>query len=135
MAPENPVREWRVALTLDDFDRAVAFYRDALGLPQLADWSSADGRVILLDAGRATLELFDGPQAAMVDDVEVGRRVAGEVRFALEVADSAATADELERAGAERLGGPVETPWRDVNVRLRAPDGMQLTLFTPAADE
>jgi lactoylglutathione lyase len=135
MATVNPVRELRIALTVDDFVGAVAFYRDALGLPQLADWSSADGRVILLDAGRATLELFDEPQAAMVDGVEVGQRVAGSVRFALEVADSPAAADELERAGAERLGGPVETPWRDVNVRLRAPDGMQLTLFTPASGE
>ena len=35
-------------------------------------------------------------------------------------------------AGAELLGGPVETPWHDVNVRLVAPDGLQLTLFTPA---
>jgi len=38
--------------------------------------------------------------------------------------------DRLEEAGAERLGGPVETPWRHLNIRLRAPDGMQLTLFT-----
>jgi len=49
----------RVALTVPNFDDAVAFYRDALGLEQLADWSGEDGRVILLDAGRATLELFD----------------------------------------------------------------------------
>ena len=29
--------------------------------------------------------------------------------------------------------GPVETPWGDTNVRVRAPDGMQLTLFaTPS---
>ncbi len=26
----------------------------------------------------------------------------------------------------------METPWGDRNVRVRAPDGMQLTLFTPA---
>jgi len=124
------VRELRVALTVDDFDAALAFYRDALGLPQVADWSSADGRVVVLAAGRATIELLDEPQAATVDAVEVGRRVAGPVRLALEVVDSAATADRLEGAGAERLGGPVETPWRDLNVRLRGPDGMQLTLFT-----
>ena len=37
-----------------------------------------------------------------------------------------------EHREAERLGGPVETPWRHRNVRLRAPDGMQLTLFTIA---
>ena len=127
---ESPVRELRLALTVDDFDAAVAFYRDALGLPQLADWSSPQGRVVVLEAGRATLELFDEAQAALVDGIEVGRRVAGPLRIALEVDDSRATGDRLEAAGAERLGGPVETPWHDVNVRLRAPDGMQLTLFT-----
>ena len=58
--------------------------------------------------------------------------MAGRVRIAFEVDDSAAAADELEEAGAERLGGPVEPPWHDVNVRVRGPDGMQLTLFTPA---
>ena len=46
------------------------------------------------------------------------------------VEDSAAIAAQLETAGAERLGGPVVTPWSHRNVRLRTPDGMQLTLFT-----
>jgi len=124
------VRELRIALTVDDFDAALAFYRDALGLPQVADWSSTEGRVVLLEAGRATIELFDEAQAALVDEIEVGRRVAGPVRIALEVGDSAAAAATLEEAGATRLGVPVETPWRDLNVRLEAPDGMQLTLFT-----
>ena len=131
MSDDSPVRELRLALTVPDFDRALAFYRDALGLPQLADWSTETGRVIVLDAGRATIELLDEPQAATVDEIEVGRRVAGSVRVALEVVDSAAAGERLVAAGAERLGGPVETPWRDRNVRLRAPDGLQLTLFTP----
>ena len=52
--------------------------------------------------------------------------------MALEVEDSAALAQRLEAAGARRLGGPVVTPWGDRNVRLEAPDGMQLTLFTIA---
>jgi catechol 2,3-dioxygenase-like lactoylglutathione lyase family enzyme len=124
------VRELRVALTVDDYDEAVAFYRDALGLPQLEVWESPQGRVILLEAGRATLELLEEGHAAEVDEIEVGRRVAGPVRLALEVDDSAGTAEELVTAGAERVGGPVETPWRHRNVRLEAPDGMQLTLFT-----
>jgi catechol 2,3-dioxygenase-like lactoylglutathione lyase family enzyme len=37
------VTELRVALTVADFDAAVAFYRDALGLVQSADWSSDEG--------------------------------------------------------------------------------------------
>jgi hypothetical protein len=60
----------------------------------------------------------------------VGRRVAGAVRVAFEVADSRALAARLVAAGAEQLADPVETPWNDLNVRLRAPDGLQLTLFT-----
>jgi catechol 2,3-dioxygenase-like lactoylglutathione lyase family enzyme len=125
------VTELRVALTVADFDTAVAFYRDALGLPQVADWSSSDGRVMLLEAGRATLELLDQPQAATVDMIEAGRRVSGFVRIALEVADSDGTARRLVAAGADEVAPAVTTPWGDRNARVRAPDGMQLTLFTP----
>jgi lactoylglutathione lyase len=131
MSAEPPVRELRLALTVEDFDGALDFYRDALGLPLLDAWAAPDGFVAILDAGRATLELLSTGQAESIDAIEVGERVAGPVRIALAVDDSAAIADALEAAGAERLGGPVETPWRHLNVRLRAPDGMQLTLFTP----
>jgi catechol 2,3-dioxygenase-like lactoylglutathione lyase family enzyme len=126
------VKELRVALTVDDFDGALAFYRDTLGLEMRDMWVTEGARGVLLEAGRATLELFDEGQAAMVDEIEVGRRVAGAVRIAFEVDDSRAVSERLVDAGAEPLGGPVETPWHDVNVRLAAPDGMQLTLFTPA---
>ena len=126
------VGELRVALTVPDFDAAVAFYRDALGLEQVADWSSDDGRVVLLEAGRATLELFDERQAETVDRIEAGTRVSGTVRLALEVADSEALARRLVEAGAEEVAPPVTAPWGDRNARLRAPDGMQLTLFSPA---
>ena len=126
----TPVAELRVALTVADFDEAVAFYRDALGLEQVADWSGDDGRVILLSAGRATLELFDEAQAAKVDQIEAGSRVSGAVRLALEVTDSEETARQLVDAGAEQVAPPVITPWGDLNARVRAPDGMQLTLFT-----
>jgi lactoylglutathione lyase len=124
------VKELRLALTVDDFDEALAFYRDTLALEMRDMWVADGARGVLLEAGRATLELLDEGQAAMVDGIEVGRRVAGTVRVAFAVDDSAAAAGALEAAGAERLGGPVETPWGDVNVRLVAPDGMQLTLFT-----
>ena len=122
--------ELRIALTVPDFDQAVAFYRDTLGLEQLADWSGEDGRVILLEAGSATLELFDERQAESVDRIEAGRRVSGPVRFAISVDDLDATADRLVAAGAEAMAPPVEPPWGGRNARLRTPDGMQLTLFS-----
>ena len=123
------VTELRVALTVADFDRALAFYRDALGLEQVADWSSEDGRVVLLEAGRATLELLDEAQSGRVDGIEAGRRLSGAVRLAFEVTDSEDTARLLVAAGAEQVAPPVATPWGDRNARVRAPDGMQLTLF------
>jgi methylmalonyl-CoA/ethylmalonyl-CoA epimerase len=125
------VTELRVALTVAEFDEAVAFYRDALGLVQIADWSDDQGRVILLSAGRATLELFDEAQAARIDAIEAGKRVSGTVRLAVEVANSEETARRLVSAGAEVVAPPVLTPWGDRNARVQAPDGMQLTLFSP----
>ena len=126
------VKELRLVLTVPDFDAALAFYRDALGLDLEAVWESEGGHVVLLSAGRATLELVDEAHAAEIDRLEVGRRVAGPVRVAFRVDDSGAVATELEAAGATRIAGPVITPWNDRNVRLEAPDGTQLTLFTPA---
>jgi methylmalonyl-CoA/ethylmalonyl-CoA epimerase len=120
----------RVVLTVPDFDKAVAFYRDVLGLEQLADWSGDDGRVILLDVGHATLELFDEWQAESVDRIEAGRRVSGPVRLALEVEDPDGNAQRLVLAGATAEAPPVVPPWGGRNVRLRTPDGMQLTLFS-----
>jgi methylmalonyl-CoA/ethylmalonyl-CoA epimerase len=125
------IRELRVALTVDDYDRAVAFYRDALGLAEVETWDRPNGRGTILDAGRATLELFDPLQAETLDEIEVGRRVSGAIRFAIHVDDSAAAARELVGAGATAEHAPVVTPWGDRNARVRAPDGMQLTLFTP----
>jgi lactoylglutathione lyase len=126
----SPVRELRLALTVERYGEALAFYRDVLGLPVVEAWEGPDGSGAVLDAGRATLELLSVPQAELVDRVEVGSRVAGPVRVALEVADSVETAGRLVAGGAESLAEPVVTPWRHRNVRLRAPDGMQLTLFT-----
>jgi lactoylglutathione lyase len=124
------VTELRVALTVADFDEALRFYRDALGLEQLADWSSDTGRVILLEAGRATLELLDESQAETVDAIEAGGRVSGAVRLALELPISEETALRLVNAGGEQVAPPVTTQWGDRNARVRTADGMQLTLFT-----
>ena len=127
---ESPVRELRLAVTVDNYDEAVRFYRDALGLPVIEEWDDAGGSGAILDAGRATLELLSVAQSDLVDRVEVGELVSGPIRLALEVEDSAATSELLQEAGATHIAGPVVTPWRHSNVRLQAPDGMQLTLFT-----
>jgi len=131
---QSPVNELRLVVTADDWDHAVRFYCDALGLPQLADYSSDEGRVVLLGAGRATVEIVDAAQAAFIDRVEVGERVAGHIRVALEVADATATTDVLVAAGADLIKAPTRTPWDSLNARLAAPAGLQLTLFEELGD-
>ncbi|GGM95200.1 lyase [Lentzea pudingi] len=123
------VRELRLVVTAADYDEALRFYRDVLGLEQRAAFASDGGRVTILEAGRATLEIADPPHAEFIDEVEVGTRVAGHVRIAFEVDDSAATTRELEAAGAEVIAEPTRTPWNSLNARLQAPAGLQLTLF------
>jgi lactoylglutathione lyase len=122
------VTRLRLVVTAPDYEQALHFHRDVLGLPEHAAYTSPRGRVTILEAGRATLELADPPQAAYIDDVEVGRRVAGHIRVAFEVSDSAATA-ELPAAGATVIAGPAPPPWQSLNARLEGPAGLQLTLF------
>jgi lactoylglutathione lyase len=123
------VRQLRLVVTVEDYETAVRFYRDVLGLPEQAAFATPDGRVTILEAGQATLELADPAQAEFIDRVEVGRRVAGHIRVAFEVDDATAAATELAGAGAELIAPPTRTPWDSLNARLAAPGGLQLTLF------
>jgi predicted enzyme related to lactoylglutathione lyase len=125
----NPVRELRLVITVEDFDRAIAFWRDTLGLEEQLAVSSEDGRVAILKAGVATLEIADRNQAGFIDGIEVGRCVSGQFRVALRVDDVPAATEVFEAAGAKLLGAPRPTPFRSTNSRLEAPDGVQLTLF------
>ncbi|GAA2281957.1 hypothetical protein GCM10010234_19110 [Streptomyces hawaiiensis] len=134
MSDAPAVRELRLVVTAEDYDAALHFYRDVLGLPERAAFASEDGRVTILEAGRATLELTDPNHAAFIDDVEVGRRVAGHIRVAFEVDDSTATTAKLAAAGAEVVAEPTRTPWNSLNSRLEAPGALQLTLFTELGD-
>ena len=119
----------RLVVTADDYEQALRFYRDVLGLPERAAYNSPGGRVTILEAGRATLELADPPHAAYIDQVEVGRRVAGHIRVAFEVGDTSAATATLAQAGATVIAEPVPTPWQSLNARLEGPAGLQLTLF------
>lgn len=127
---DGPVLQMRLVVEVEDFEEALAFYRDVLGLPEQAAFEGGnDARVVILDAGRATLELANPAQKRMIDDVEVGHQVAPHLRVAFEVVDAVGTTARLAEAGATVLAEPIETPWRSLNSRLTAPAGLQLTLF------
>lgn len=126
----SSVLQMRLVVETDDFDSALRFYRDALGLAEEAAFEGdGDARVVILDAGRATFELVNAPQRRMIDAIEVGRDASPRIRVAFEVADSVAVTARLGAAGATVIGGPAETPWHSLNTRLEAPADLQLTLF------
>jgi len=129
--PSPPtVTQLRLVVEAEDFDDAVGFYRDVLGLrEEFFVESEGDARVIALQAGRATLEIINPGQRRLIDQLEVGSEVSRHIRVAFEVADANLTTDRLVAAGAELLAAPTETPWRSLNSRLEAPAGLQITLF------
>ena len=134
--PENRrVLQMRLVVEAADYDQAVAFYRDVLGLPEELVVEGANGeKVTILDAGRATLELSNPAQVAMIDEVEVGRRVSPRLRVCFEVVDAEQTTRDLVEGGADLLASPTVTPWESLNSRLAAPAGLQLTLFEELDD-
>lgn len=131
---ERRVLQMRLVVEAANYEQAVAFYRDVLGLPEeLAVHGEQGEKVTILDAGRATLELSNPAQVAMIDEVEVGRRVSPRLRVCFEVADAEGTTRRLVDAGAELIAAPTVTPWQSLNSRLEAPADLQLTLFEELA--
>jgi predicted enzyme related to lactoylglutathione lyase len=129
------VSELRLVVTAADYEEALRFYRDVLGLSERAAYSSPGGRVTILEAGRATLEIADPSHAAYIDDVEVGRRVAGHIRVAFQVRDATSATSALAAGGARVIAEPTQTPWRSLNSRLDGPGDLQLTLFSDLPEE
>ena len=127
--PKSPVFELRVAITTREYERLVKFYCDGLGIEPAALWNNGQGHALILDMGKATLEIFDEAQAETIDQLEAEKRVSGAIRFALQVPELETAMERLLAHGATLVHPPVLTPWGDYNVRLQDPDGMQITLF------
>jgi len=124
-----PIHELRVAITTNDYERLVKFYCAGLGIEPAAIWNNGQGQALVLNMGQATLEIFDEAQAETIDELEAGRRISGQIRFALQVPDLKAAMERFLANGAILIHPPIMTPWGDYNVRLQDPDGMQITLF------
>ena len=127
---KKPVKQLRLVVHTEDYEQALRFYRDVLGLEQrVAFEGEGDARVVILDAGLATLELANPEQSRMIDDVEAEGRPSAPLRVAFEVEDSAGTTEKLVDAGADLIAAPRTTPWQSVNSRIHAPAGLEVTLF------
>ena len=135
LSPKTSVRQLRIVVEAEDYEEALTFFRDVLGLPEEESYAGEGGaRVAILDAGRATLELSNPAQVRLIDSVETDGVRSPHLRVAFEVDDSAGVTAELEEAGAEVLASPRVTPWNSLNARLAAPAGLQVTLFQELDD-
>jgi catechol 2,3-dioxygenase-like lactoylglutathione lyase family enzyme len=118
------VLQSRVLLRPADFDAAVAFYEQRLGLVRYRDWGAPGHRGVVYFLGGGFLELTEG-----------GRHVrpAG-VRLWLQVADIAAARDELATAGVTILAEPERKPWGLHEMEIAAPDGLVLVVVETPVD-
>jgi predicted enzyme related to lactoylglutathione lyase len=126
----GPVLQLRLVVEADDYEEAVRFYRDVLGLREEESFEGEDdAKVSILQAGRATLEIANPAQRRMIDRVEVGHPTTPRLRVAFEVLDAEGQTQTLVDAGASLVAPPTETPWQSLNSRLDAPGGLHITLF------
>jgi len=123
------VKELRIILTVDNLDEVIKFYKNAVGLQVSKEWHEPAGNGIILDAGRASLELIDKKHAERIDEIEVGKRVSGNVRIALNIGGEIEEAGKvLETKGAKKIADIKQAPWSKVQ-RMQDSGGMQFTLF------
>ncbi len=136
MENTSHVRQLRVVVSVDDYQTVVRFYRDVLGMPEVAAFAEGgDDRVAILDAGRATLEIANPTHAKAIDEVEADGLESPRIRLAFEVGDTRARTRVLAENGATVVADPVVTPWRSINSRLDAPGGLVITLFEETETE
>ena len=110
-----------MALIVDDYDAAIAFFVDALGFELVEDSAALtnDGRskrwVVVRPPGAATgilLARADGERQASA----VGNQTAGRVGFFLRVDDFDAAHERMRAAGIEFVTSPRDEPYGRVAV-------------------
>jgi predicted enzyme related to lactoylglutathione lyase len=125
LSPETlRLRGFSPGLTVDDLQRSVAFYTQALGFMVSERWNDEAGKLrgVMLKAGVCELGLSQ-------DDWAKGRdRKKGQgVRLWCKTAqDIDVLAARIKAAGHELTEGPQDSPWGR-NLALDDPDGYHLT--------
>jgi hypothetical protein len=124
-----------ITLAVDDLDRALAFYRDGLGLETtgvtgtqfVGDESDAAGAVVMFHLrGGLVLALYPRSELAKDAGIPMGPPNAGDFSIG-HLVESRAAVDALlaraERAGATIIGEPHDRPWGIYSGYFRDPDG------------
>lgn len=124
------MKELRLILTVDNLDEIIDFYKNHVGLKESLSWDEPTGKGIILEAGKASLELIDRKHKNFIDKMEVGKEgVSGDVRIALNFgAEMPEKAKQLLQNGAKQIGQLSQAPWSKI-MRIEDPAGMQISLF------
>jgi lactoylglutathione lyase len=110
-----------ITLFVEDLAAAVAFYREAFGLPV----HFADDDSTVFDLGNTVVNLLKVEAAGeLVGAARVGTSDAGaRAQYTIQVEDADATCAELTRRGVTLLNGPVDRPWGQRTAAFADPAG------------
>ncbi len=115
-----------VALKAADFDAALKFYTEGLGMKFYTSWGEGNGKIAMLDLGDGgILELFAGG-----DECHGGN--AGYIHFALKVDDVDAAFDRAIECGARVKSKPAVVPLDSKPVKLTLNCGF---VYGPSGEE
>ncbi len=132
------ISELRLVIEAQDWDAAVEFYRDALGLPLREGYANGDSAQIVLEAGSASIELVH-PELPPADSgrdapTDLAAPSSPRIRLVVRSDDARETAAALHRAGADVVGDPQLTSIGTVKARVVGPDHMPITVFQPLSE-
>jgi catechol 2,3-dioxygenase-like lactoylglutathione lyase family enzyme len=132
--PEFPVTRAGAILAVSDFTASLRFYRDQLGLtevalyddPPYATLTAAGARISLAEQGHPAP---DRPGISMVASADRSR---ANVVLVLEVPDASAVREALEARGVPFLAETYRPPWGGSRFFCVDPDGYLVEIEQPA---
>ncbi len=122
----------RVAVVVRDQARALAWYREVLGLELRVEEPETGYVELALGKGTAALTLIE-PKASWGEPYysEALARVGGSTGIAFQTDSVYALAERLRAGGAEIHEPPHPEPWGGLALRFRDPDGNEFLAFQP----
>ena len=115
------VKEFRLKLYPDNFDKMRSFYADILGYPVINEWNHGKTeRGVMFDTGGAILELL------LPQD---GHKPLQGVSVSWEVDDVVLLWEEIKNKVPVEFE-PRHNTWGDTSFRITDPEGLKITFFT-----
>ena len=119
--------EFRFVFYPSDYERAVEFYRDELGLRMTGGWDRVPGdRGALFQAAGGIIEILERPGAGEAPH-EAGPPRGG--WLAIQVDDVDVAYDQVRFRGLAIEEGVEDKPWGHRSFAVRDPDGLLVVLF------